>query len=55
MKKWLKITLVIIAAIVGLAYFVGLPMMTKKAAHDILVYKKLEAYFISFVVINNFI
>jgi pimeloyl-ACP methyl ester carboxylesterase len=41
MKKWLKITLVIIAAIVGLAYFVGLPMMTKKAAHDILVYKKM--------------
>ena len=41
MKKWIKITLIAIVAIVGLAYFVGLPMMMKKAATDILVYEKM--------------
>jgi len=41
MKKGLKITLIAITAIVGLIYFVGLPMMMKKAATEILVYEKM--------------
>lgn len=41
MKKWMKVTLIIIVVLVGLVYFVGLPMMTKKAAHDILAYEKM--------------
>lgn len=41
MKKWMKIILIIIVVIVSLIYFVGIPMMTKKAAHDILVYEKM--------------
>lgn len=41
MKKWLKITLIIITILIGLAYFVGLPMMMDKFSHDILNYEKM--------------
>ena len=41
MKKWLKITLIIVSILIGLAYFVGFPMMMDKFSHDILNYDKM--------------